>query len=333
MVKTLWIFPIVLLGIELLISSSVFAFVFTGQSWQVPNPMGEDWRVCSTRMSSGATQRTKDGAFEWNYSEFNFSFGSDACLSGGVYPSFNGVNQIDFGGGLGPNVLAETTTWFNPSTNAIAECDMRISDSFNWHTGTGPPGPSQFDWWSVATHEHGHCLHLGHEDTIIPKPVMASGQAPGEVLRNITEDDIAGRNFIYGPPSGGQCNGFCGGQAPIGCWCDNQCDGFGDCCPDVCADCPNLNLCTGGGRCDGFCGGQARTGCWCDDQCAMFNDCCPEVCDDCPNLRFCPKLGGFCAGNCGGQAPQGCFCDNLCMFFGDCCPDVCEDCPGLSFCL
>lgn len=28
------------------------------------------------------------------------------------------------------------------------------------------------------------------------------------------------------------CEGFCGEKAPLGCWCDEQCAQYGDCCPD-----------------------------------------------------------------------------------------------------
>jgi hypothetical protein len=33
------------------------------------------------------------------------------------------------------------------------------------------------------------------------------------------------------------CTGSCGGQAISGCYCDNLCVGFGDCCPDACSLC------------------------------------------------------------------------------------------------
>ncbi len=36
------------------------------------------------------------------------------------------------------------------------------------------------------------------------------------------------------------CVGNCGGQAPGGCWCDDQCAGFGDCCTD------NISVCVDG---------------------------------------------------------------------------------------
>lgn len=40
-----------------------------------------------------------------------------------------------------------------------------------------------------------------------------------------------------GAPDPNSCVGNCGGQAPGGCWCDDQCAGFGDCCSDRAAVC------------------------------------------------------------------------------------------------
>jgi hypothetical protein len=72
------------------------------------------------------------------------------------------------------------------------------------------------------------------------------------------------------------CKGKCGGQAQAGCWCDDQCEIFGDCCPDkgeVCDQRP--------GSCDGACGGQSKAGCWCDEQCERFGDCCQDKAQKC----------------------------------------------------
>ncbi|NUN12653.1 MAG: hypothetical protein HUU55_03345, partial [Myxococcales bacterium] len=33
------------------------------------------------------------------------------------------------------------------------------------------------------------------------------------------------------------CFGFCGDQSPDGCFCDEQCAAYGDCCPDLCDSC------------------------------------------------------------------------------------------------
>jgi len=119
------------------------------------------------------------------------------------------------------------------------------------------------------------------------------------------------------PPVGGACSGQCGGQAPSGCWCDDLCEGFGDCCEAVCTDCSSLSFCPApppptnppptnppptdppptdppptnpppvGGACSGQCGGQATSGCWCDNLCEGFGDCCEAVCTDCSSLNFC----------------------------------------------
>lgn len=40
-----------------------------------------------------------------------------------------------------------------------------------------------------------------------------------------------------------QCVGWCGQQAPEGCWCDDECHLLEDCCPDVCVSCPGTEGC------------------------------------------------------------------------------------------
>lgn len=39
------------------------------------------------------------------------------------------------------------------------------------------------------------------------------------------------------------CAGWCGLETPEGCWCDEECWIWGDCCPDVCAECPTSGGC------------------------------------------------------------------------------------------
>jgi hypothetical protein len=196
--------PLALVALGLLwLARSAAAFELNGVDWTYkPSPMGESWTVCATGMPAGAPARTRDGAFAWNYPGFAFAFGTDACSSGGAYPSQNNVNQVDFGGGLGSSVLAETTYFYIVDTGDIVECDMRFNSMFSWYTGTGTPPGTQFDWWSVAAHEMGHCLSLNHEDGVVPTPIMGSFFAPGEVRRTLTADDAAGRNAIYGGGGG-----------------------------------------------------------------------------------------------------------------------------------
>jgi uncharacterized protein YkwD len=86
----------------------------------------------------------------------------------------------------------------------------------------------------------------------------------------------------------GSCQGACGGQSADGCWCDTECEGFGDCCADRAQVCENAS-------CQGACGGQSAAGCWCDDECVANGDCCldkEQVCaaetpPDVPNIAYC----------------------------------------------
>jgi hypothetical protein len=169
--------------------------------------MGENWVICPDRMPGDAVQRTKDGAAAWDYEHFQFTFDPEACLSNGAFGILNGVNQIDFGP-ISGEVLANTIfIFFTDAPDQTVECDMRFNSAVNWYTGTDTPAADQFDWWSVATHEMGHCLGLGHEDRITPPPVMRSALTMGTVMRQLTPDDVAGRDSIYGAsqvaPSGG----------------------------------------------------------------------------------------------------------------------------------
>jgi hypothetical protein len=182
----------------LLLASQVLAFGRNDSNWSyMSNPMGENWVICPDRMPGDAVQRTKDGAAAWDYERFRFTFDPEACLSEGAFGIANGVNQIDFGR-LPGGVLANTVSFFlTDAPDRTVECDMRFSSAVNWYTGTDTPAADQFDWWSVATHEMGHCLGLDHEDSVNPPPVMRTAFPIGTVMRQLTPDDVAGRDSIY----------------------------------------------------------------------------------------------------------------------------------------
>jgi V8-like Glu-specific endopeptidase len=91
----------------------------------------------------------------------------------------------------------------------------------------------------------------------------------------------------------------CGAQAPGGCWCDDLCVQYGDCCSD--------GPCTAGPTCG-------------DGTCSASEDCstCEADCGPCaePDPDSCVESDA-----CGAQAPGGCWCDSLCVQYGDCCSD------------
>jgi hypothetical protein len=114
------------------------------------------------------------------------------------------------------------------------------------------------------------------------------------------------------------CEGSCGEQAPGGCWCDEECVEYGDCCADKAPVCE--------GRwpsCEGLCGGPSPDGCWCDEACTDFGDCCVDVAPACQDVPSCE-------GACGGESADGCGCDDGCAARGDCCADVEPVCGGMA---
>jgi len=198
--KPLHKLALVIGSMALLASTGASAYTLTGTDWSYQaNPMGENWRVCTTGMpgpAGAASARTKDGGFAWNYTYFVHTFGTDACAPAAV-PTLDGVNEIEYG--VRPaGVLATTFWWFSGSDNV--ECDMEFSNAFTWYTGASASVPAgQYDWRSVAEHEFGHCVGLGHstDPAALMYPSISSG-----VRKGIATDDINGRNAIYGTPCG-----------------------------------------------------------------------------------------------------------------------------------
>jgi len=146
------------------------------------------------------------------------------------------------------------------------------------------------------------------------------------------------------------CAGACGGQGVGGCWCDANCFGYGDCCPDVCDECPDVNpdMCACVPDCDGKdCGFD---GCWgdcgvCDEGSACTVDGLCEVCDCGDKQCGADECGNPCGDN-EGACADGEFCDDdfLCQVcdcgdkqcgFDECgnpCGDLEGECAEGAYC-
>ncbi len=156
--------------------------------------------------SSGFVMAMWKGAVEWSsmlHGDGNGDPTQSGSLGSGAAnfdPSFQGeTNQV---GNLGDNICSGLSgssggTLAYAEINSSGNWRMRFYQGWNWADGPAGVGFSEMDLQSVATHEYGHCLGLGHSTT--GAATMAPSVGPGQVgPRSIHSDDIAGLQAIYG---------------------------------------------------------------------------------------------------------------------------------------
>lgn len=91
------------------------------------------------------------------------------------------------------------------------------------------------------------------------------------------------------------CEGSCGGQSPSGCYCDEGCETYGDCCEDICVFCPGVSAC-GAGDC---CSASDYAGCP-DAGCEACTCSVDSICCDVAWDETCVMVAeGECAPECG----------------------------------
>ena len=107
------------------------------------------------------------------------------------------------------------------------------------------------------------------------------------LLKCANEPDTCAGEAVPPTSSDDSCSDVCGSQAKGGCWCDDQCTKYGDCCEDYKAICsdpepdpepePEPEPEPSGSSCVDMCGDKSEDGsCWCDSQCADYGDCCDD---------------------------------------------------------
>ncbi|MDZ7729114.1 MAG: matrixin family metalloprotease [Dehalococcoidia bacterium] len=139
---------------------------------------------------SGDSQAMSAGANAWGSPGFDFTGGgSSSAGTGGCNGSRDDNNTVGWASRSG-STLAVTCTWYSGST--AIEFDMEFDPGWSWTTG----GSTQIDLQSVATHEFGHALGLGH--TSVSSAVMYASYSAGSVKRTLHSDDVAGVEAIYG---------------------------------------------------------------------------------------------------------------------------------------
>lgn len=98
-----------------------------------------------------------------------------------------------FPGGVLAHAYTPGTEPFNGAGGTIRG-DVHFNTAYTWVDNPNASS-SQYDFYTVALHEIGHALGLGHSD--VTTSVMYSCYGGGR--RTLHADDIAGMQTIYGP--------------------------------------------------------------------------------------------------------------------------------------
>jgi hypothetical protein len=277
MTKRYLIGPLAIGALAVSTAASAFVLLSPPRTWPTPpNYIVDSRGLNSVSDGNGGINLTiaaLTSANAWN----GAGSGTLVTASSGSVAGFNlgdGVPMLNFTDPIGActgNCLAATFTgFFNGGT--ITDADIITNTAHAW-ASAGESCSNEFFVEGVMVHEMGHALGLGHTNvngaTMFPT-VSSCNNTPATT----EADDEAGINTLYGAGGGGDsCDGNCGGQAPGGCFCDDLCEQFGDCCADKEEECDaDPNSCIDSNTC----GGQAPGGCFCDSLCVQFGDCCDD---------------------------------------------------------
>ena len=133
------------------------------------------------------------GAVAWNQvscSSFRFASGGVTSRNAPVNDDFQVVKWTNT---CDPGVLATT---YRMTNSPDRECDVLMCRDWNWECGPGNPSWNEYDLQSVACHEFGHVLGLGHSS--VSAATMYYAISSGDYSkRTLHSDDTNGRFYLY----------------------------------------------------------------------------------------------------------------------------------------
>ncbi len=174
----------------LLAAGAAAAYVLMGEKWPTGTNMGFAVNPASAKVS-GQLPAVLDAASSWsvlNPSGFRMTYEGPTAIVGYQRDGANTISWQDQGAS---STLATTYTWYSGGT--ILENDIVFNDAQPWSISG-----SDYDVETVALHEMGHVVGLGHSSTGIMQAYY------GGIQRSIDADARAGFYAMYGaPPDGG----------------------------------------------------------------------------------------------------------------------------------
>jgi matrixin len=142
---------------------------YTDGKWP-SNNLTVEWRFVSDFPSGTKRDRAQDGKQRWNAQSqpmsFNFESGQSdyAPFPASSCPSQEQKDALHYGPIDGANgVLAER--FYCKSGANWYTFQIKYDNAESWYSGSGTPGSSEYDFWSVSSHEFGHATGWrGHFD-------------------------------------------------------------------------------------------------------------------------------------------------------------------------
>lgn len=179
----------------------------TGYKWASTH----NWRYNSTFEVNAASLTTirsglntwRSGTNQCTSASYTSSFPSGYLGTTSLVPAggASGCNTPDGVNVVGWRPLASTTlgiTCLSALGSSIVEADVSFTTSVAWFSSTSTAGCSQqYDLASVATHEFGHLLGLGHAPVGTGQTMIPTYSTCQLAYRNLGASDLAGVKKIY----------------------------------------------------------------------------------------------------------------------------------------
>jgi hypothetical protein len=186
------------------------AYVYNNVRWPGSNPMEEPFEInLNTADAGGGNGSQNDfinaivgAANTWGSAGAKFRFRYQGTT--GVAGQANDNHNVVYWENLGNSTTLAEAKWWYMSNGTIVDADIRFNDYYAWDV-TGRPASNEPDLQSVAAHELGHWLSLGHDNegncSHPSGPMMCATYQMGSLKRSLHANDVAGIRAIYGAAS------------------------------------------------------------------------------------------------------------------------------------